>query len=309
MKSYMYLAGLFIAVNATAQSPTDMRFVPKGNICAAVSYGYSSWNKYWQGEDLIENGNVGDVSRQQIGLGFNLGIHDRINFIAMLPYVMTNVSQGTLNGQSGISDISLDVKGKYADVELGPGKLHIGGDIGFSTPVGNYLIDFSPLNIGNGTTNLSYRQMFKYKLDKGFYADLKGNYTWRSNIPSIYREFYFDEGEAYYTNEVDVHNIFDWALAVGYSKPKYMVEAGFTSINTLGGGDIRTWDPGFPTNNVDASSVYGRFDYFLTEGKGFNFSLIGGYTVAGRNTGQPWFANLSLNYLFPVWGKSSGEEE
>src|SRR4030095_14252661 len=120
-----------------------------------------------------------------------------MNFIVMVPYMISNTSQGTLNGQNGFSDLSLDLKGKYGEWVLGPGKFKLGGDLGFSTPLSSYLIDFAPLNLGLGTTNLSYRQMISYKLDKGFYADLRGTYTYRSNIPDIHREFYYDQNNAY----------------------------------------------------------------------------------------------------------------
>src|ERR1043165_6708485 len=90
-----------------AQTPTDMEFVPKGNICAGLSYSHASWKKYWEGDTLRVNGNVGTVSTQAIGAGVNVGILDRLNVIVMLPYVVTNASQGTLNGQNGFQDIYL----------------------------------------------------------------------------------------------------------------------------------------------------------------------------------------------------------
>jgi hypothetical protein len=303
----LYILFTMLLVNVAsiyAQSPTDLQFVPQGNICAGITYGYSSWDHYWEGDTLRINGNVGDVTTQKIAGGFNLGILDRLNLIVMLPYVFTNTNSGTLNGQSGISDISFNVKGNYGEFTLGKGKLLLGGNLGFSFPVSKYLIDFGPLNIGAGTTNLSYRQLIKYKMDNGFYITPLANFTLRSNVPDIHRgEFYFDNGQAYYSNEVHVPNQFDWSLAVGYQKKTFLAELGYTSLHTLGGTDIRTWDAGFPTNKVNASAIYGRYDYYMQKPHGLNFSLVAGYTVAGRNTGKPFYAALSVNYLFGLWKK------
>jgi hypothetical protein len=309
IKCYLFMAALIaFSYSLSAQSPADMEFVPKGSICAGMGYNYNSWNHYWEGDTLRINDNVGTVAHQSVFGGFSLGIIDRVNLIVMLPYVWSNTSQGTLNGQSGFSDISINVKGMYGDWKLGPGTFKLGGNIGLSTPVSNYVIDFGPVNIGLGTTNFLYRQLISYKLDKGFYFDGRAAYVLRSNIGDISRGgFYYDEGEAYYANEVDMPDVFEWSLAAGFSNNRLLAEASFISSNCLEGSDIRTWDPGFPSNKMIASVVQGRFDYYFATPTGLNISAKVGYTVAGRNVGQSIYGNLSVNYLFPVWGKRHDE--
>ncbi len=292
-----------------AQTPTDMEFVPKGNICAGLSYYHSAWDKYWEGDTLRINGNVGTVSTQMFGAGINVGILDRLNVIVMMPYVVTNANQGTLNGQNGFQDIYLNVKAKYAELKLGSGKFKIGGNLGFSTPVSHYLIDFAPLNIGTGTTNISYRQLLSYKLKKGFYADLRGNYTYRSNVPDIHRDFYYDQGGAYYSNEVKVPDLFDWAAALGFSNKKLLAEVNYLYYYCFSGGDIRTWDPGFPSNKMNATMIAGRFDYYFSKPKGLNISVNGGYTLTGRNTGKSTFAGIAVNYIFTAWGEKKTDDK
>ena len=296
------------SLKSFAQTPTDLDFVPARNLCPAVNYSYSSWSKYWQGETLVENGNVGRATTQKVALGFNFGILDRLNFIAMLPYVFTSTSQGTLNGQKGLQDISLNLKGDYANLEIGSGHLKIVGDLGFSTPVSSYLVDFSPLSIGAGTTNWNYRQMLAYTFEKGFYVQAKGNYTLRSNIPDIHRDFYYDDGNSYYGNEVHVYDIFDWSAVVGFSNEHFKAEAVYSAYNTLGGTDIRTWDAGFATNNVDANAIIGNFEYYFSKPKNLEISATIGYTVSGRNTGQSGFGSIGLDYYFPLWHKKEAAE-
>lgn len=115
------ICGSAPAVRFLAQPvATDLQFVPKGSICAGLNYSYNAWSKYWEGETLRENGNVGTVSRQQITAGVMVGVLDRFNVIVMLPYASTKASQGTLNGQAGLQDISLNLKGKYLERKAGP---------------------------------------------------------------------------------------------------------------------------------------------------------------------------------------------
>jgi len=307
--SLIVICSTAACLTVKAQTPTDLDFVPKGNICVAASYSYNSWKKYWEADTLRVNGNVGTVSRQTIGAGIDVGILDRLNVMVMMPYVITNASQGTLNGQNGLQDISLNVKGKYAELKLGPGHLKIGGNLGFSTPVSHYLIDFAPLNIGPGCTEISYRQLFTYQFNNGFYAHVRANFTYRSNVPDIHRDFYYDQGSAYYTNEVNVPDLFDWAGAVGFSNKKFIAEINYQAYSCFGGGDIRTWDPGFPSNKMNSTVIAGRFQYYITKNRALFTNLTGGYTLTGRNIGKSTYAGLALEYTFPVWGGKKSEDK
>lgn len=311
-KARIILLIIFITTTSLAlqaQTTTDMEFVPKGNICAGVSYSHASWEKYWEGDTLRENGNVGTVTTQSIGAGFNLGICDRLNLIVMVPYVITNPSQGTLNGQHGIQDLYLNLKAKYAELKLGPGKFKIGGNLGFSTPISNYIIDFAPLNIGSGSTTFSYRQLLSYKFNKGFYVDARASYTYRANIKNIHRDFYYDQGAAYYSNEVKVPDLFDWAGVLGFSNGKILAEVSYQSHTCFGGSDIKIWEPGFPTNKMEATEIAARFDYYFKKPKGLNINIMGGYTLTGRNIGKSTYAGLAVNYIFPLWGAKKSEDK
>ena len=297
------LAGIIITNSAWSQTPTDMQFVAAGNVCAGVSYSYNSWNHYWEGTRLINNDNVGTVSTQKYGVGFALGITDYLNVMVKAPYALTKASSGTLNGQTDLEDLYVHVKAKFCEPKLGKGKIKLAGDLGFSTPLTHYLIDFAPLNCGSGTTNLSYRQIVHYHFDNGFYFGGKANYTYRSNIPDIHREFYYDNGAGYYNNEVFVPNVFDWIGTVGFANDHLLAELDYMSANSLGGTDIAIWEPGFPTNNVDYTTISARFDYFFNKPDGLNITASAGYTLSGRNAGQSMFGSIGVNYLFALWHK------
>lgn len=302
-KVIAFLLILIFSSNTKAQTPTDMQFVAGGNICAGVAYSYNSWSKYWQGTELISNQNIGTVTIQKYMAGFALGITDNLNVMMKVPYALTGASGGTLNGQTDIEDFYLNVKARIAEPKLGKGKLKFTGNLGFSTPLSHYLVDFAPLNCGAGTTNLSYRQIINYQLDKGWYIGGKAMYMYRSNIPNIHRDMYYDQGAAYYTNEVFVPNIFEWMGAIGFRNEHLLAEINYIENNTLGGSDIFTWEPGFPTNNVDLTMLTGRFDYYFNKPNGLNITAAVGYTLAGRNAGQSMFASIGINYLFAIWQK------
>ena len=93
-----------------AQTPSDAVMMPKGEICIAALYGNESWDEYWEGTLLRTNGNIGTFTKTSIMPMFALGLADRINVIAMLPWVHTKSSQGQLAGTSGFQDFGLFIK-------------------------------------------------------------------------------------------------------------------------------------------------------------------------------------------------------
>jgi hypothetical protein len=63
-----------------------------------------------EGELKRENGNIGRVTTQSLMWFGNYGITNKINVMAMVPYIKTEASQGTLAGMEGIQDLSVGVK-------------------------------------------------------------------------------------------------------------------------------------------------------------------------------------------------------
>jgi hypothetical protein len=114
---------------------------------------------------------------------------------------------------------------------------------------------------------------------------------------------------AYYSNEVKVPDLFDWDVTLGFSNKKILAEVDYLSYSCFGGSDIRRWDPGFPSNKMNATEIAARFDYYFSKPKGLYPSLMAGYTLTGRNIGKSAFASLAVNYTFPVWGKRKSDDK
>jgi hypothetical protein len=98
MNRSILLFTLFLVFSATglgrlcAQTPTDDLMMDKGQICVALTYTHDAWDEYWEGALQRSNGNIGTLTRQTIMPMFSLGITDRINVLAALPWVKTEAS-------------------------------------------------------------------------------------------------------------------------------------------------------------------------------------------------------------------------
>ena len=93
-----------------SQTIDDGIMMPKKALCTGFMYGHDSWDQYWEGTLKRGNGNIGTVTTETLSWGGDYGVTDRLNVIAMVPYVWTSASQGTLHGQKGFQDLTVAVK-------------------------------------------------------------------------------------------------------------------------------------------------------------------------------------------------------
>lgn len=285
MRRFVLFLCLGISSAGFAQTINDGIMMPKKTICTGVMYTHDRWTEYWEGELKRENGNIGDLTTQSIMWVGTYGLTDKINIIAMLPYVKTEASQGTLRGLEGIQDLSLVVKYNFFKQSAGPGTLKTFGVLGFSTPLTDYTPDFYPLSLGSATQNISWRLTTNYAFEMGIYINASAAYTWRSNT-ELDRPSYFTKGHLYNTNEVEMPNVFDYMVNVGYRKGPLQADLNYTQQNTLGGGDIRRQDMPFVSNRMNFSKA-GAFVLYYVPGT-HGMAVRGGYslTVDGRNVGK-----------------------
>ncbi len=64
------------------------------------------------------------------------------------------------------------------------------------------------MSIGMESSNITYRLTTWYRHDLGLFANASAGYTWRSNV-EIDRDAYSRGGKMYYTDEVEMPNVFD----------------------------------------------------------------------------------------------------
>jgi hypothetical protein len=286
----------FLSMGALrAQTITDGLMMPKKTFCTGFMYGQDTWKQYWQGDHKRDNGNIGTLTTQSISWMGTYGVSSKVNVIAMLPYIKTKASAGTLRGMEGIQDLTLAVKYNFFKTKIDSATFKAFAGVAYSTPLTDYSPDFYPLSIGSSAKQLAWRVNANYAMQSGWYVNGSAAYTWRSNV-TLDRPTYFTSDKLYLTDEVHMPNVFDMFFTVGYHKRNLQVEASYTQQNTLGGDDIRRQDMPFVSNRMNYSKVGALVMYYLPWPKYLAARASINYTVAGRNVGQSTTVMAGLMY-------------
>jgi Putative MetA-pathway of phenol degradation len=284
-KLILSFAIFFSSGSLLAQTITDGLMMPKKDFCTGFLYSHDQWKDYWEGSLKRDNQNIGTITTTQITWVGSYGVTDKINVIAMLPYIKTSASDGTLTGLEGIQDLTIAIKYNLLKKDIGSGNLSLFGVGSFSTPLTNYTPDLLPLSIGLASTTASGRLTAYYKLNKGWYANASAGYVWRSNV-SLDRPSYFTDGNIYNTNQVWMPNQIAATYSLGYQKYGLIAEIYLSTQNTLGGGDIRRQDMPFVSNRMDFVKAGATALYYLPKPKGLAMRVQFSYTLSGLNVGQ-----------------------
>lgn len=281
-----------------AQTLNDGLMMTKGDFCTGFLFTHDRWTNYWEGTLRRDNGNIGHLTTQALTYAGNYGITNRLNVMAMLPYVRTQASAGTMRGLSGLQDLTLGLK--YELLRKGEDKVRYFTLFGVgivSTPVSDYTPDYLPLSIGLGSTQASGRLTANYTQYRQWYVNVSGGYTWRSNV-SLDRPSYYTDGRIFYTNEVWMPNVFDYNIDIGRIKNGLQLTLTYQQQNTLGGGDIRRQDMPFVSNRMNTSRVGALVMYYLPFHRQLALRGMVNQTVAGRNVGQSTTVLAGLLYTF-----------
>lgn len=280
-----------------AQNLTDGLMMKKNLFCTGIIYSHDQWEDYWEGTLERDNGNIGKITTQTIMWGGVYGITDKLNVIAMVPYMKINASMGTLHEMHGLQDLSLGVKYNFFRKDFEKSTFNTFGVFNFSTPLSDYSPDFFPLSLGTHTTNLSYRLTANFKLEQGWFVNASGAYTWRSNT-TLDRDAYWDGNNHYLSNEVKMPNVFDVFVSVGYLKGPIQAQLEYIQMNTLGGGDITRQGMPFVSNRMNFIKTGALVMYYPPFVK--NLAVRGGtcVTVQGRNVGKSTTLTIGALYTF-----------
>jgi Putative MetA-pathway of phenol degradation len=288
---------LFLLASRVVFSQTldDGLMMPKKDFCAGILFTHSQWNNYWEGVLKRDNQNIGTLSTTHVMWLGNYGVTDKLNAIAMVPYIATKASQGTMAGMQGVQDLTIGGKYLLVKKEVGANTFSVFGVGVFSTPLTNYTPDFLPLSIGLHSTTVSGRAVINYATKGGWYANFSPAYVYRGNV-LLDRYTYFTDGVQYNTNEVRMFDQFNYNFSIGYNKNGLQAEINFYQQNTLGGGDIRRQDVPFVSNRMNFSNIGAVVMYYLPKPKNVAVRLASAYTIDGRNVGQTFSITGGLLY-------------
>ena len=303
--SWILLLLVWLVPPLHAQTIDDGIMMGRHSLFAGNVYTHDSWNLYWEGALKRDNENIGTITTQSNLLFGNYGVTDRLNLIAAAPYVWTRASQGVLSGMEGFQDITLAAKySLFEKPSTRLGSVRVLAVASGGLPLTDYTPDFQPLSIGMGTRRLSGRGTLYLQSQAGWYVDGSTAYTWRAAV-TLDRPFYYTDGQLFFTDEVDMPNVFDYVVRGGYMKRGLMIAGSFVQQRTLGGGDIRRQDMPFVSNRMNFSRVGGDVMAPIPKLRALSFKLAYGYTVSGRNVGQATTLMAGLMYTLPSQGRAS----
>jgi hypothetical protein len=299
-----YLVGLLWLVGvggAHAQTLTDGHYMAKKEICGGPLYMHDRWDHYWEATLRRDNPNLGAVTTQAVALMGAYGLTKNLNVIAMLPYVRTNASAGTLAGQRGLQDLTVGLKYRAWEVRRDGYKLWLSGVAGFSLPVSHYTPDLLPLSIGLQSRTAFGRAIFFFQTKNNWTFTGQASYHLRSNVKLDRSSYYTDR--LIYASEAAIPNVLMYAARAGYYSHRWALEATAERMDALGGSDIRRNDMPFVANQMDATRL-GVIGHYRIKPLA-DLQVIGAwqYTVAGRNVGQAQTFTLGLMKAYQFGGR------
>lgn len=284
-----------------AQTPTDAVMMKQFESCFAVIYDQGTWDHYWEGDYLRTNGNVGTFSRKMILPMIAIGLHEKLNLIVSAPHIRTESKEGSggyLQGASGMQDFGVSLKARVFEKSAGTAKVSLLTNVGYSTPMTDYLSDYVPYSLGFGASEWSLRGIGHFKMLNGLYATAGLAHLWRGQT-RIERDYYYSNG-SYYTDLMDVPDAWHFNAAAGIMlfDNSWKLEANYMSTKCTSGDDIRKYNAGQPTNKVEAGQVGFMTQYFFKNVKGLGLLAYYSKIISGRNMGQFSDLGLGVTYQF-----------
>jgi Putative MetA-pathway of phenol degradation len=280
-----------------AQTIDDGLMMGKHDLLTGNHYSHESWDRYWEGTLQRVNGNIGTITTKTNIWSANYGITDRLNVIAMVPYVWTGASQGVLHGIQGFQDITLAGKYDFFATPTHYGALRAIAVVSVGIPLADYNPELPPLSIGSGSKRVSGRFTAYLQSDSGWFLNGSTAYTWRAQV-ALDRPYYFTDDQFVMSDHVDMPSVFDDVVSGGYLKRGLMAAVALSQQRTLGGGDIRRQDMPFLSNRMNFSKVGAMLVYPIPKINALGFEFAYGYIFDGRNVGQATTLMTGLRYGF-----------
>lgn len=292
------MLSLLPSLRPAAQTLDDAAMMPARTLCAGLSFTDDRWEDYWEGSLKRDNGNIGRLTTRNVMLMGSYGVTSRMNVIAMLPYVWTRASQGTLASMNGVQDLTVGVKYRVFEDKLG----EVGTLRGFAVasgalPVSDYTPDFLPLSIGSRSRRAAARLTLNFETKQGFFLHATAARTWRDKV-TLNRISYFTDGQLFLSDEVAMPDVMDYGVSIGYHGSRLHVPFSFTRQSTHGGGDIRRQDAPFVSHRMNFSRLEASAQYNLPTRARLAARLGASYVVSGRNVGQSTALTAALLYTF-----------
>ena len=286
------------ATAARAQVMDDMPLVARRTIDVGVVYSTDRWSRYWEGTLERTNQNIGKLTTENVAFMAAYGVTDRFDVSAMLPYVRTTASQGTLHQMSGVQDFMLTGRYRVLRTPFTSRALFNATVVGaIGAPASSDTPDYLPLSIGSASRRATARLVLGVQSNEWWFVNGSAGYTWRANV-HLDRSAYFTQNQLYLTNEVEMPDVADYALSAGYRAGRLCIPVFVTQQRTRGGGDIRRQDMPFVSNRMNYSRIGAAVQYWLPKSRALSLKLEANTTLDGRNVGESTTLAASAFYIF-----------
>lgn len=288
---------LFVALASpvAAQSIDDGVLLPRKVLSAGVLYSHDSWTEYWEGTLKRTNGNIGTVSTQSAMFAAGYGVTSGLMVLVTVPYVWTHASAGTLDGQSGVQDMTVAAKFRVFGNDRPGLRAFVVAAAAF--PASHYTPDFMPLSIGTADARASGRVTLGYQSAAPWFLSASGAYTFCNNV-RLDRTSYYTNGQLYPTNQVEMPDVADYELAAGLRHGQWQIPVMVAQQYTLGGGDIRRQDMPFVSDRMNFTRVGGELRYAVDHSGKTSLRFGIAHILDGRNVGQSTTFTSGFMYAF-----------
>jgi hypothetical protein len=295
---YVCVLSAVLAAPLHAQTIEDAFMMRSGELQTGYLYSRDTWDRYWEGSLKRQNGNIGKITTETNVWVAKYGIADRLNVLAMVPYVWTQASQGVLHGIQGFQDLTLAAKWNFLDRPLTSyGSLRTFAVLSAGIPMTDYNPELLPLSIGLGSTRVSWRGTANFQSNPGWFIAGSTALSWRSQV-QLDRPYYYTDDEFVMSDRVDMPNVYDVMASAGYYKGRAMMAVSYTQQRTLGGGDIRRQDMPFVSNRMNFSKGSAMLMYPLPKIRPLALELGVAHIFNGRNVGESTTLTAGLLYTF-----------
>ncbi len=289
------------ATRLPAQTLDDADFMGRRVACATVLYLHDAWQHYWEGPRKRTNDNIGTLSTQEVSTMGAYGVTKHLTLLATLPYVRTNASQGVLQGQRGLQDLTVAAKMRLLSTPFTSlGTMQVIAVAGAGLPVSDYTPDFLPMSIGSAAKRVIGRGTLSFQSKRGWFVNGSAGYTKRSNV-TLARPAYYTNGQLTLSNDVRMPDVSDYVVALGWQGKGWDVIAPLTTQRTLGGGDIRRQDMPFVSNRMDFKRLDARVRYTLPKLPAVMAQVGASRVLRGRNVGQSTGVSAGVVVLGRPW--------
>ncbi len=274
----LFLCTCFFITNLSfGQTMLNGFFPEKGATMVSLSYTNKSYDQFYAGTELSDENpaGFGKVSSNIISLYGEHAFSNRLLGVINIPFISQS-NENNVNDPvhmednvSGFQDLSLFLKAKLYETNIGSASLTTAVGGGIALPLGYE--SGGILSIGNGGLAFDGCLIAQLKTTLGLFLEGQFAYSLR--------------GES---DDFDVPNANLWNVKIGYGNQHFYLDAELGAQNSLDGTDIGTEEfrgpTSFPENQVDYTNL--AFNLFKPITDNLGACIRYGTVLDGRNIGK-----------------------